>query len=364
MPSSKIQHRQREKNPLHPPPYPEPPHCYQISMSPTKTSSRRSPRDKAAEHTTNYDENFQDHLISHGVYPPFSRYPDSTGLSKPGNFADIQRRLLIRRPSLMLPPDSLEKEYSEFATINAEAGEKQLVMKEILPILEGKKPPFTRTGGGYPFKNLAPLTDGTLPSAIPDFYHGAAPNQLNPVIRKQLSDQIIPSKQSNRPMAPNFFIEVKGHAGSMLAARGKACYDGALGARAMHSLQQFGNESSTNMPANYDGNAYTMISVYQSGFLSIYATHPTSSRSNSPDNHPDYVMTQLGQWALSGDPETFQQGITAYRNARDLAQEQRNEFIKQANERYASAAGGFDEEYSVGSECTEYGKPIPPISLP
>ncbi|KAL2816799.1 hypothetical protein BDW59DRAFT_182381 [Aspergillus cavernicola] len=286
---------------------PAPSHFCQYSMDPTRSNLKRPTTDTETKpktgSTTVYDPHFENHLIDHGVYPPFSTYPDGTELSEPENLAEIQRRLQIPRSSLALS-GSLKQEYTEFRKINHNASDEQLVTKDVLPILEGKQKACSKTGGGHPFKNLAPLTDGTLAMAKPDFYHGASPNQLNPDIRKQLNNQIIPSSQSNRPITPNFFVEAKGH----------------TGARAMNSLQQFGNESSGSMPAYHDGNAYTMVS------------------NNNPD-HTDYVMTQIGQWALHGNPRTFQEGITAYRNARDLAKEQRDEFIKQANERHAAAAG-------------------------
>jgi hypothetical protein len=44
-------------------------------------------------------------------------------------------------------------------------------------------------------------------------------------------------------------------------------------------------------------------------------------------------MSQVGGWSLTGNPNTCRQGFTAFRNARDWAQEQRNTFISAANER-------------------------------
>jgi hypothetical protein len=134
-------------------------------------------------------------------------------------------------------------------------------------------------------------------------------------------------------MAPNFFVEAKGHDGSIPVATCQACYDGALGARAMHFLQQFGTTGSNNSPAYYDNIAFTMTSAYHSGILGLYTTHPTSSRSNddNPDHHhTDYVVMPLGKWVLNGSPEAYRQGTTAYRNASDLANQQRNRFIKLA----------------------------------
>ncbi|KAH8588716.1 hypothetical protein B0O99DRAFT_638427 [Bisporella sp. PMI_857] len=44
-------------------------------------------------------------------------------------------------------------------------------------------------------------------------------------------------------------------------------------------------------------------------------------------------MTQINTWGLTGNPDSFRQGATALRNARNWAQEQRNSFIAAANER-------------------------------
>ncbi|KAL4998193.1 hypothetical protein BDV10DRAFT_194502 [Aspergillus recurvatus] len=241
--------------------------------------------------TTVYDPHFENHLTNHGIFMPFSTYPDVTEPSKPENIAEIRKRLRAPRPSVALSEGPLEREYEDFIRLNDDAGDEQVVITEILP-----------SGGGHLFKNLAPLTDGTLADAKPDLYHGAQPNQLEPAILTQLDNQITPSIQSNRPAAPNFFIEAKGHDRSVRVAMRQACYEGALGARAMHSLQRLGDESENR----YDDKAYTMMSTYHTGTLAMYATHPTS-------------------------PESYQQGLSAYRNGRDLAKEYRDGFIKQAN---------------------------------
>jgi hypothetical protein len=50
----------------------------------------------------------------------------------------------------------------------------------------------------------------------------------------------------------------------------QATLDGALGARAMHKLQSYGEKEPT-----YDNNAYTITSTYHDGTLKIYTTHIT-----------------------------------------------------------------------------------------
>jgi hypothetical protein len=48
-------------------------------------------------------------------------------------------------------------------------------------------------------------------------------------------------------------------------------------------------------------------------------------------------MTQIKGWDLTSDSDSFRQGATAFRNARDWAQEQRDTFITAANERARSS---------------------------
>ncbi|KAL4986286.1 hypothetical protein BDW68DRAFT_130159 [Aspergillus falconensis] len=116
----------------------------------------------------------------------------------------------------------------------------------------------------------------------------------------------MPSNQRNRAVAPTFFIEAKVHTGSVPVARRQAFYDGALEARAMHSLQLFADESQNR----HDDKAYTMTSTSHTGTLAIYATNPTrSSNNNNSDRHTDYVVTQIGRWSLDGSPESYQQGL-------------------------------------------------------
>ncbi|EQL29971.1 hypothetical protein BDFG_07459 [Blastomyces dermatitidis ATCC 26199] len=150
-------------------------------------------------------------------------------------------------------------------------------------------------GGDYSFRNLTSLTDGTLAAAKPDHFYGACPEQLNHQIRVDLSHHIVPD---DLPMAPNFVFEAKGPDGSLAVATRQACYDGALGARGMHALQSYQQGEPT-----YDNNAYTLTSTYHGGQLKLYTTHV--SKSDNPDSHPEYFMTQLRSFALTHTSEAF-----------------------------------------------------------
>jgi hypothetical protein len=128
---------------------------------------------------------------------------------------------------------------------------------------------------------------------------------------------------------PNFFLEAKGPDGSLAVAGRQACYDGALGARGIHSLQSFG----TSKPV-YDNNAYTIESIYHGGTLEMYTTHPTESQ--NPNRRSEYHMNPLRGWLLTDSADSFRQGAGAYRNARDWAMEQRNRLIQDANDKAQS----------------------------
>ncbi|KDB21584.1 hypothetical protein H109_06487 [Trichophyton interdigitale MR816] len=138
-------------------------------------------------------------------------------------------------------------------------------------------------GGDYLFGNLAPLTDGTLVNAKPDYFVGARPEQLKPEIRNELNNL---SQSATTPKGEPIF----------------------------------------------DNNAYTITSTYQAGQLKLYTTHPAAPQES--DGRPEYIMTSLRSFAMTDSLDTFRKGATAYRNARDWAKEQRDEFIKSANERH------------------------------
>lgn len=153
----------------------------------------------------------------------------------------------------------------------------------MIPIIQGEIRDGRCVGGGIPFNNLdqlprstlanrladIPLDKNALVSGNPGLYYGARPEKLDPRVRTELSGHIIPSTQDGLPIAPNFFLAVKGLDGFLSVARLQACYDGALGARGMHSLQSYGQDDTI-----FDNNAYTISSTYYDGALRLYACHP------------------------------------------------------------------------------------------
>jgi hypothetical protein len=91
-----------------------------------------------------------------------------------------------------------------------------------------------------------------------------------------------------KPIAPNFFLETKGPNGTVAVTNLQVRYNGAIGARAMHSLQNYGAMDS---PV-YDMNANTLSSTYQGGgggLLQLYVHHVTTPAATGAE--PEYHMT-------------------------------------------------------------------------
>ncbi|KAF2187929.1 hypothetical protein K469DRAFT_769804 [Zopfia rhizophila CBS 207.26] len=86
-----------------------------------------------------------------------------------------------------------------------------------------------------------------------------------------------------------------------------------VGARAMHSLQSYKKDEPV-----YDNNAYAMTSTYQDGTLKMYTSHV--AQPCSPGGRPEYHMTQLNGYNITGNRNTCLEGLRAYRNGREWAE--------------------------------------------
>ncbi|KAK2849601.1 hypothetical protein FQN49_005592 [Arthroderma sp. PD_2] len=314
--------------------------------SPPSSNARNTKTTTKSSSTTAYNRNFQQNLVDHGVYPDGYEYPDGELPELPSNWDRIHERLSRPRPSLS-PSRFPESEFRKFKRADTHASKETPVIRSVIPIIDGDVGDPKCVGGDYLFGNLAHLTDGTLAAAKPDHFFGARPEQLKRQIRNELSKQIIPSTQDDLPMAPNFFLEAKGPDGSLAVATRQACYNGALGARGIHSLQSYKRDDDHT----YDNNAYTLTSIYHGSTLKLYTTHPTAPRDS--DGCSEYIMTSLRSFAMADNADTFRKGASAYRNARDWAKEQRDEAIKAANERYIHSQQDLStSERATNSEST------------
>jgi hypothetical protein len=143
-------------------------------------------------------------------------------------------------------------------------------------------------------------------------------------IKDDLGHFIMPSAANPQfHVVPNFFMEVK--APNKDADVAKRQTYGALEARAIHSLQTYKEDPF------YDNKTYTITSIYDAGTgtFELYATHPTQP--TNPSISPEYHMSHIDSFVLTSDPDTYRQGITAFRNTRNWAKEQRDRSIEKTN---------------------------------
>ena len=157
-------------------------------------------------------------------------------------------------------------------------------------------------------------------------YYGSRLSQIDLRLRDNLRKYIVPSSRASLLVAPNFFREDKGTSRRADVAQRQVILDLAVGARCMLQLQNYSNATPI-----YDRNVYTIaLSYYPStGTLQVYATHP--SQPTSAAGEPQYYMTQLDTYVMTGNINSFRSGAAAYRNAREWTQQQRNCFIANAN---------------------------------
>ncbi|KND91877.1 hypothetical protein TOPH_03330 [Tolypocladium ophioglossoides CBS 100239] len=178
---------------------------------------------------------------------------------------------------------------------------------------------------------------------VPDYFDRAHSGAIDKEVSKVMSQMIIPTKHSGVPAAPSFFLEAKSSKGGADVALRQACLDGAYGARAMHALQSYGETDSA-----YDGNACTYISTYHNGTLKLYAHHVRAPATSG--ERPEYDMTQIDTWGMTGNLDTLRRGATAFRNARDLAKRHRNSFIQAANARASRVTSAAQDNVGETNE--------------
>ncbi|KAL4783656.1 hypothetical protein BJX76DRAFT_348432 [Aspergillus varians] len=284
-----------------------------LSLSPSASHSDTSTT------TTPYSQNCEQNLVDHQIYLPLYHGQDtSDDENEPNNIGEIRRQLAAPRRSL--DPTTFPK---------AEYRYKQYVSRDT------------------PFTNFALLTDWAISQAKLDITYGARPEQLDREIRNQLNEHIVPSTDDSLPVAPNFFVEIKGSGGVPRVADRQACYYGALGARVIDSLHYYqptygqqGSQQQHNPWSGLRNNAYAVTATYLSGSLNLYTSHSTMPVATSEEigqRRPEYIMTPLRSFVVTSDVESFCAGATAYRNAREWAGEVRDEAIARANRRLAEA---------------------------
>ena len=262
-----------------------------------------------------YTPNFAQKLIDNGV---FMVNPDD----RAANHQEWNEVLVQPRPSLS-PSRMSDGHYNRFVKAVYDTQNEDEVMSRV----------FTQVVGDprYPSRqnarlgNLDPIAENVVVPQ-PDWYEGDVPGPGNRQLRKQLAKSIVPSAEEHYPFLPNFFAEVKGPEGRTSVAQRQACHDGALGARAMHRLENLGRKEEV-----FDNKARTATATFDSGNLTLFSHHV--SRPKGPGYPSQTHMAPLRTFALADTPSSFRQGVGAFRNAEDYAGQLRKDSIEDAHRR-------------------------------
>ncbi|KIW39814.1 uncharacterized protein PV06_08398 [Exophiala oligosperma] len=267
---------------------------------------------------SSYDPNFGQNLIDAGIYPRDEN-------SRPNNAQDIRNAMTKPRASLSSSRFGSE-DFTMFTRLCNRAGDEATVRAEIMSTIAGESRRNHYYAADRQFNHLKPLADD-LPEPRPDLYDGAYPQQIDRCVRRDLGEQIVPSTNTSLPAVPNFFLEGKSEGGRADVAKRQACHNGAIGARAMHYLQNY-----KSVEAEYDGNAYSYSATYHQGTstLKLYGHHLTAPK--APGESPECHMTQLKGFDMTSDIDTFRRGAAGFRHIRDRAKTDRDGFIDLANQ--------------------------------
>lgn len=294
---------------------------------------QRSPSSSDAtsrkKRTSAYDNNFEEVMRKCGVYMTPYDVSDGRGIPEPKNLEAMETALSRRRSSLS--SDDLESMFRDFRRYSTKRSESRW-KRTALPLMAGNKPGFD-TDSDVIFANLDPLTEwDTTVRLKPDLYDGVALDQVNPTVRRRLRKVIVPTRNDCQVVCPNFFMEVKRPEGFPAVLRRQVMHAGAIGARAMHSLRNYGRR----VP-KYDNKAYTISVMYQDGRLMFFAHHITPGVEEGP---PEYFMNPIMGFEMEFRNQ-FASGVMALRNARDWAKSTRDQLVAKANER-ASCSTAID----------------------
>ncbi|KAK5993306.1 hypothetical protein PT974_06735 [Cladobotryum mycophilum] len=305
--------------------YPPPPP--RESEKPPAEGSGKGPRKGCGEgggKSSAYDRVFESDIARYGIHMPASDfiYDGMKAPSKPANTEEIVG-LFSRNKGRKSLSDLSKAVFERFKRNNAPGTSGGVIMRRVISVIEGDTE--IPNSGQVKFSQLYSMTGKTTVTATPDYFDGAWQQQIHIRVKDDLGEFIIPTGYSVNPIAPNFFLEVKGRGGDWIVGVRQACYDGAHGARAMQVLQSYAESK-----VIYDGNAYAYSCVYMEGKLNLYAHHITASEAEG--DLQGYHMTELKTILMTTDYEDFVKGVSAFRNLRNFAKKQRDALIEKANE--------------------------------
>ncbi|KAJ4286491.1 hypothetical protein N0V90_013191 [Kalmusia sp. IMI 367209] len=273
-----------------------------------------------------YDRNFMQTLIDNGVCPPDYEYPGNIQPAQAVDYEQVKEHLLKERNDKDLT--KLNKSDVKAMSKSLNRTSEGTVSDWIFPKLEGTLVSAREREGRLPFVKLKPLFRNVrLAIPVPDVFYGAVPEQIRLPIREQLSKSIQPTADTDNPILPNCFLAVKGKDGAVAVAERQAYYDGVIGARTIHDLEEYAAGKSI-----FDKKIKSISMTLINGTLTMYGTHVLGP---SLREHPEvrYVVTKINRFVLDNDVFELHRAITAYRNALEWAEEIRDDAIQKAHRR-------------------------------
>jgi hypothetical protein len=270
-----------------------------------------------------YDKNFEQLLIDEGILPHnFRLLPGRPDVSRAADYQAIRARIRAPRDNETFDAAAIDRLTYDITRSSDEEGFADTVM----PVLEVRLPPARRgeRAADRTFDKLAELIPGVdLKYAQPDVCYGARPDAINPLIRQRLSSLIVPSVNTVTPVAPNFFVALKGPDGTSGCAMRQAWYYGCLGARAIVALESY----QISVPV-YNEKMKAVSIAFTHGTLDIYGTYVVNMKTGKAD--VTYQTTLLRSISMK-EEDGCEDGIRAFRNAIDVAREIRDEAIRKAH---------------------------------
>jgi len=242
---------------------------------------------------------------------------------KPDNFDEWLERL--RQPRESKP--TFHDQFLEFNRRFQRADDENRIMADVYPLIEGdlKQDAWHHSRQDKLCTTWAPFTEiYRIAQLKPDVFDGIRPSDYVQLGNK-LSRYVLPATTVS-PKLPNFFGEFKGRDGTFRCVELQAMYDGAMGARAMHKVQNYGKDIADEV---YDNNAYTVTFTFFGATLTAHLHF--IRKPERPQDYPHYVMTLLDSWTIRTREAHFTDGVTAFRNARDMAHEFREQFAEEAS---------------------------------
>ncbi|KHJ32933.1 hypothetical protein EV44_g3076 [Erysiphe necator] len=277
-----------------------------------------------------YDRDFASILEASGIYSDPYIGPEKPFSIVPTNINEMIERADQPRASVSAETYQ-ESRFQKFRRVIAYANFETEVVASVVPTLEAENGSEKLENSNITFSNLAPLIDGGLDHIVlsktsPDLFYGSSFECLDERIRQNLSSQVLPKLDIEKPIAPNFFLELKGPEGHQRVADRQALYNGALGERGQIALRSWGHDHPV-----LDGAAHTITCTFISGALTFYSIHAVPVE--TPSRRIEYFMYLIGIYVMHASASQYRKGIAAYQNLREYAEEKRNESISLANSR-------------------------------